>query len=354
MACTICGDINTHDEAICENCLERARRVPLYATMVSELGQPRNTRLGRALWPCPFHAEATVGAFHWFADGEKHGFKCLSCGVGGGDAIAFIRALRRLTFTEAVQYLLGASPHSAPPSPTPAAAPQERSFPSWLENAATITAQQQGHPKRYARWYTYRRLDPATVDRYGLGVGALPWSHCHHERLTMPLSYNGAVVGLRGRALDCDCEKWLSSSPHPAHTKFLYNAPTLRQARGCLLYITENPADALLLEQRYHQHGVRAVATLGVTMWRDAWTRWIAAAQPAEVILAYDNDAAGMPNAEQRRTAFAMAQERGLPEPHFPGLKLFNTLRAGLRCPVTWLDWQDAAAKLDIGAVLMR
>jgi len=52
---------------------------------------------------CPFHHDKHLGSFR--VNTETGGFKCFSCGAGGGDIIAFIMERDSLTFREALQKL---------------------------------------------------------------------------------------------------------------------------------------------------------------------------------------------------------------------------------------------------------
>ena len=71
--------------------------------LLAELGFAVNERTRRA--PCLLHSGSNPTAFAWREDGRWH---CFSCGEGG-DRIALVRAARRCSFREAVEFLSGVS-----------------------------------------------------------------------------------------------------------------------------------------------------------------------------------------------------------------------------------------------------
>ena len=79
-----------------------ARQIAELVTMpglLRALGFEGNERRRRG--PCPIHGGRNPGAFSWHEDGRWH---CFSCGAGG-DRIALVRAARRCSFREAVEFL---------------------------------------------------------------------------------------------------------------------------------------------------------------------------------------------------------------------------------------------------------
>lgn len=197
------------------------------------------------------------------------------------------------------------------------------------------------HPERMQRWQAYKPVNADTIKRYRLGFGALPAhsSRCPHRRLIVPLFEAGTCVGFRARQVECECGKWLS----PGGSQLtLYNA---RDLAGKLVWIVENPIDALLIEQRYPE--CAAVATLGVSVWRDEWTELVRPAR--KVIVAYDHDCPGNGGTAAMRQAWLRTHPR-LPEPG--GIKLVNRLlSAGIMALL--FPWPaDAPEHADIGSVL--
>jgi hypothetical protein len=183
----------------------------------------------------------------------------------------------------------------------------------------------ENHPRRFEAWQAHKPVSVETIRRKRLGMGVLPASRCKHERLIVPILDGTMLVGLRGRAIACSCGKWLVAGGTTLEMLPLYNQEALQP--GCVVWIVENPVDALLLTERTPYAGV---ATYSVSYWRQAWTETLQAAQPELMIVAYDNDDPGRKN----------------------GIRLANTLlAAGLQ--VTLFDWGQAVYKADIGSLLM-
>jgi hypothetical protein len=117
-----------------------------------------------------------------------------------------------------------------------------------------------------------------------------------------------------------------------------------------VIWIVENPVDALMLSERTEYAGV---ATYSVSYWTEAWTRRLIEAQPELVVVAFDNDLPGN-GGSARRAEF----EREWLKTHnlLPpsgGVKVVNRLlEAGL--PATLYDWGNAPHKSDIGNLLMQ
>lgn len=243
--------------------------------------------------------------------------------------------------------------------------PKRRKPRRWdvLDHGPRLFAEYSRHQSRWHLWSNYASaIATESIVSAHLGVGAYPqWgSKCRHERLQVPLLCNGKVVGFRGRALECGCDKWLGPAGNPS--KFLYNGATLLPAQtwgaalgercyigdchipniGERVWIVENPIDALLIAQ----NGERAVATLGVTIWHDAWTALL---RGHDVLVTYDNDAPGN-GGGQKGVAQWIAAHPGAAPP-LNGQRLASCLvRAGIRA-VAW-EWREAPLKTDVGDLL--
>ncbi|WP_241503884.1 CHC2 zinc finger domain-containing protein [Ferruginivarius sediminum] len=118
--------------------VERANGVDL-AGLVG--GVVKLRRHGRRYWGlCPFHAEKTP-SFSVMPD--KGFYYCFGCGAGG-DAIAFVRAIEGLSFSEAVERLTGerggekAIRRRPPPSPEEREAREARELANRTERAMAI------------------------------------------------------------------------------------------------------------------------------------------------------------------------------------------------------------------------
>ena len=223
---------------------------------------------------------------------------------------------------------------------------------AWQSDAELIVSSCESDPRVasvLAR--TGKPLKPATITAHRLGVGVFPgglWfsrdghlQHCAHDRLIVPIvDAAGAITGFRCRAFQCDCTKWLS----PGGTVLqLYNVRAV--LKGQPVVIVENPIDALLITERWYP----AVATFGVSVWKDEYTAQLTALSPEIIISAYDNDAPGYTT--DRAIIAEWVRAHKCPPP-LNGLKLANRLReAGLPAkPYVWP--QGTPAKYDIGQLL--
>lgn len=284
------------------------------------------------------------------------GVKCLVCGYSA-NLYQLARSLE----------LPDEAPVYVPPPPKPK--------PGWLANALDFVDAAAGHADQ---WRKYKPLPGDVVRDYRLGYGPFPaqTSQCAHARLLVPIIVAGEVIGLRGRSTGCGCKKWLSASGSQIA---LYNGAQLVRsherarslrlaysrnpfALGQVVWIMENPVDALLFEARYPL--LRAVAILGAANWYDEWTAAILECKPAAVIVALDHDLAGngAANAAEHERMLAAWRagiiERGgrvppvAPSPN--GVKIANAL-AEAGAPVSLFHWKESdPIKADIGGLLEK
>jgi hypothetical protein len=211
---------------------------------------------------------------------------------------------------------------------------------------------------RVERWTSYKPLSLDTIARWRLGVGTLPSSPCQHRRLIYPIVEARQIVGFRGRALGCECDKWISSGGTTAR---LWGIDLLRA--GATIIVAENPVDAMLAMQ--FEPGVVAVAgTAGAATWHDEWSAAIAASRPERALIWFDNDLAGAANKptyqlllkEWQRTMEERLRQgklKQLPRPPRPNAaKVANSLlEAGVI--TTCYTWPEGTpAKYDLGQLL--
>jgi len=196
---------------------------------------------------------------------------------------------------------------------------------------------------RVTVWQKYRALTLDTIQRYRLGVGILPSCACHHRRLVLPIYQDGFVIALRGRAIGCNCPKWISAAGSKVA---LVNVDRLHE--GCTVVISENQTDAILAMQETPE--VVTLASGGVG-WNEKWTELLVKSRPERVILWLDNDLAGNPNEETYKKLVVEWQRDhlGAKPPTPAGPRIANELiKAGLKVSV--YRWpKGTPAKADLG-----
>lgn len=340
----------------------------LYTQLSTSLpGFEKNTAHGMEFHTtCPRCFTAPKKGHVHFSISERGGF-CFVC-----EFRALLPRLGRM--------LLGEAAELAPYSPPPPRPPKAR--PAWLRRGADLVARYVAHGGAARAWADYKPLPEGIRLGYRLGYGVLPSSRCKMARLIVPLLSSGAVVGLRGRGVrglpcanysggEClsmfaenfHCAKWLQAA---GSSLVLYNGARLlppgsrgkaaelqlgdtvgdRVAENEVLFIVENPVDSLLVEA---VSGAVAVATLSVTMWRDAWTLAVTAARCLRVYVAYDNDVPGNGNTP---AAWAAWRESGHRDIIPNGQRLVKRLRAAGVPALLW-SWEGYPVKADIGGALL-
>jgi len=184
----------------------------------------------------------------------------------------------------------------------------------------------------------------------------------------VPFFSGGLVVGFRGRAVACDCGKWLSPSgsrivlynggrllpPESRNRNAVFSlgdCPDEVWARKKLLIIVENPIDALLIEEKTRH---LAVATLGVSMWRQGWTKALKRAKPETVIIAFDNDLPGNGGAKRRKEFAAKWKEQHSVPPPEPAAERLRRRLADAEIKAWIYDWGWAEEKADVGLLFQN
>lgn len=158
-----------------------------------------------------------------------------------------------------------------------------------LHIADTVVRDYESNDARYDTWMQYRGLTPETVDRFRLGVGKLPGDKYsqYPTRMILPVFDNEGVCRvLRARSIVDDGPKWLT-----------YGSSILYAPKGipfnAIMMIVENNATACLVAQ-CAPHLTLLSPTCGAQSWNKNWPIWIAAKKPKLVIVAGDNDTAGI------------------------------------------------------------
>lgn len=313
--------------------------------------------------PCPMCGGRDRFVVKTFEDGRE-GWLCRGC-AGGSYRSPENYLVERfgISYQQARQAIESGGYHSThqPPArpaaqPEPPAPPRRPTY--WQRNAERLIRDYTSHPGRVELWNNYKPLPTETIVRAELGVGILPSSRCKHERLIVPVRDSfGRVVCFRGRRIACNCtdehgrlKKWTTSAGWRLDGLPLYNlAP---DSKG-VIYIVENPIDALMIDAFTEYNGV---ATLSTSYWRQVWTASLLETAPSLVIVAYDNDLAGNGGGKHREGLIENWRKTvpaGAPIPTAYGQVLAVTLReAGL--PVVLYDWAGSPAGEDIGSLLRR
>lgn len=284
----------------------------LFQHVHAALGGKRNRR-GWYDCDCPFCGkEAKRGQVH-FSYSEM-GYRCWVC-CAAGNLSALAEHLRINPDRSLVQW------QRREREPLPVA--------RWRQNPTELLRRYQEHPDRYRAWRSYKPLSAATIDRYGFGLGRLPfqreggeWYMSRQEWLIVPLWEAGHLVGLRGRNLGNDGPKWLSA----AGTNYtLWGVDYVRA--GSITWLCENYVDAAwLMQERPTDY---AVAIGGATTWQASWADMLAGRKPQTVIVALDNDLPGQAVGEFRRQLEAeWVSERNSEPPTANGPRIANALRS--------------------------
>lgn len=314
---------------------------------------------GRAYVACPVCGkESKRTDVHFFFD-EKCG-KCFVCG-----AVVTLREMMQRAGLEESE-----RPFPALPPPPPK---QPIAEPDWKTNAEDWMLVYESAEERHKLWSAYKPLTDAEIDYYRMGYGPLPAhsSRCQHNRLILPLTCGSEIVGFRARHAGCECDerktKWLSPSgtrvplfngaamlSRDKHLAELLLGNNIRSNfRRRLVAIVENPIDAILFQRTT---GWLSLATMGVSIWREEWTKTLREYRPEKVVIFYDNDLPGN-GAPNERTALAWQEEwrtahPGNQPPVPGGVRLANALlEAGVNASI--YRWPSSLPrKYDIGQAI--
>ena len=213
----------------------------------------------------------------------------------------------------------------------------------WRQNPTELLRRYQSHPDRYSKWRSYKPLTAATIDRFGFGLGKLPfqreggeWYMSRQDWLIVPLWEGGQLVGLRGRNLGDGGPKWISA----AGTNYtLFGLDHVRA--GSICWLCENYVDAAWLTQEHPEWC--AVAIGGATTWQAAWADMLQERKPGMVIVLLDNDLPGQAQGQFRQALeTAWIAERNTEPPAANGPRIANALRAAGVNAVLF-KWPDGA-----------
>lgn len=284
---------------------------------------------------CPFCGkEAKRGQVHFSY--SENGYHCWVCGCHG----ALSALSEHLRLDTAARGGFQVQRKEREPLPTA----------RWRQNPGELLRRCQSHPDRYSMWRRYKPLTAATIDRYGFGLGRLPfqrqdgeWYMSRGDWLIVPLWEAGQLVGLRGRNLGDSGPKWISAA---GSTYTLWGLDYVRP--GSVTWLCENYVDAAWLMQERPTDC--AVGIGGATTWQASWAQMLQERRPGTVIVALDNDLPGQATGQFRQTLeAAWVAERNSEPPAANGPRIANALRAaGINAVLfKWPDSAPAKAGMD-------
>lgn len=281
------------------------------------------TKKGSNLWGlCPFHSEKTPS---FSVSPDKQIYHCFGCGKGGG-VISFVMEMENLPFVDAVKLLAKRVGLEVPESGENEAYRKKRTRLLELSrDAARFYHDYLTGPggQRVRDYIAQRQISPRTATRFGLGAAPDQWDALtramtakgytkmelidaglavagknggiydkFRARLMLPvIDVRGEVVGFTSRIL-----------PGEEGAKYLNTPETVLFKKGRLIYalnfakntkrpnlvLVEGNIDVITL----HQAGFdNVVATMGTALTEEHAR--ILARYTKELVLCYDNDAAG-------------------------------------------------------------
>lgn len=275
---------------------------------------------------CPFHSEKTPS---FSVSPDKQIYHCFGCGKGGG-VINFIMEIENLSFPEAVEFLAKRAGMELPEQADDQESRQRARMLALNRDAARYFHAQLSQPGgQAARDYIQRRqISPRMVTVFGLGSAPDGWSglldamhakgytdfelfsaglvrrgknggyyDTFRNRLMFPvIDVRGNVIGFSGRILSDGEPKYMNSPETRVFNKSrnLFALNLAKKSKSGYIILSEGNIDVVSL----HQAGFdSAVASLGTSLTPEQ-ARMISR-YTNEVIIAYDNDGAGIKAAQR-------------------------------------------------------
>ena len=275
---------------------------------------------------CPFHSEKTPS---FSVSPDKQIYHCFGCGKGGG-VISFIMEIENLSYPEAIAFL---AKRAGMPMPEETDSAEGRKRARMLavnkEAARWFYAQLSTPAGAPAVDYIRKRgISRAMVKNFGLGAAPDTWNSLRdamrekgftenelfeaglikrgrqggfydafRNRLMFPvIDVRGNVIGFSGRILGDGEPKYLNSPETLVFNKSrnLFALNLAKKSKSGYIILSEGNIDVVSL----HQAGFdSAVASLGTSL--TAEQARLISRYTGEVIIAYDNDGAGL-KASQR------------------------------------------------------
>lgn len=275
---------------------------------------------------CPFHSEKTPS---FSVSPDKQIYHCFGCGKGGG-VINFIMDIENLSFPEAVEFLARRAGLPLPEQAEDREGKKRGRMLSLNREAARYfhrcLTEPGGAPAR--DYMERRRIGRSTATNFGLGFAPESWDgllrameekgyppaelfeaglvrrgknggfyDTFRNRLMFPvIDVRGNVIGFSGRILGEGEPKYMNSPETLVFNKSrnLFALNLAKKSKSGYIILSEGNIDVVAL----HQAGFdSAVASLGTSL--TAEQARLISRYTDKVIIAYDNDGAGM-KASQR------------------------------------------------------
>ena len=275
---------------------------------------------------CPFHSEKTPS---FSVSPDKQIYHCFGCGKGGG-VINFIMEIENLSFPEAVEFLARRVNMPVPEQENDRESKKRSRMLALNKDAARFFYEQLSAPGGApARDYMQRRqIGRAAATNFGIGYAPDSWDALRsamkakgysdfelfdaglvrkgksggfydtfRSRLMFPvIDVRGNVIGFSGRILGDGEPKYMNSPETLVFNKSrnLFALNLAKKSKSGYIILSEGNIDVVSL----HQAGFdSAVASLGTSLTPEQ-ARLISR-YTGEVIIAYDNDGAGIKAAQR-------------------------------------------------------
>jgi DNA primase len=275
---------------------------------------------------CPFHSEKTPS---FSVSPDKQIYHCFGCGKGGG-VINFVMEIENLSFPEAVEFLARRAGMPLPEQEDDAESRKRARLLNLNRDAARFYYEQLSTPAGQAArdYMARRRIGPATAKNFGIGYAPDSWDSLRkamhtkgyndfdmadagllkrgrsggfydtfRNRLMFPvIDVRGNVIGFSGRILGDGEPKYMNSPETLVFNKSrnLFALNLAKKSKSGYIILSEGNIDVVSL----HQAGFdSAVASLGTSL--TAEQARLLSRFTKEVIIAYDNDGAGIKAAQR-------------------------------------------------------
>ncbi len=279
---------------------------------------------------CPFHNEKTP-SFTVYPDSQS--FYCFGCGAGG-EAIAFIRRVENLDYTEAVRYLCDKSGMVMPQEGFDTSLSQKRKRMYEINKEAarffnSCLFKEEG--KIGLEYFKSRGYKKSTITKFGLGYAPDDWrallTHMRNlgysyeelyeanlanrsekngkisyydsfrNRVMVPIiDVRGNVVAFGGRVLDDSKPKYINTSDTLVYKKSLgvFGLNFAKNSAEKNLILVEGYMDAISLHQAGFENAIACLGTALTSEMAHLLSRYA-----DEIILSYDADEAGQKATER-------------------------------------------------------